>query len=142
MFALPDAVSQKQASANFTLTGTHSAPNRYALRELSQMGGQALDELVSELIAGRPHVPHAFLDWMGSDASLIVMMSLENLHTMPRFQASLQLSDDPMPAMRRWVRHWVGPQLVARFHMMADALPEFQSSLPQPLDASDIARVN
>lgn len=140
--AFPDTEPGELHCTSMTTVATIHSGSSYTLRELSQMAGEALDELVVELIEGQPHIPGAFFDWMGIDASLMVMMSLENLQAMPRFQASLQLSDDPMPAMRRWVRHWVCPHLIARFNTMADVFPEFQISQPQSLQEAGRSRVN
>ena len=134
MIAFPDTEPAGAPHNSTTAATPIIAGATHSLRELSQMAGLALDELVVELIEVQHDIPREFFDWMGVDASLMVMMSVENLYTKPRFQASLQLSPDPMPAMRRWVRHWVCPHLIARFETLAEVFPEFQSSQPVALE--------
>lgn len=96
------------------------------LADASHLASVALDELVAELLRSKLHVPESFRDWVVDEGSMLVDVALERAFANERFVASLLVGEDTMIAMRRWVRHWVGPHIVTRFDALAIAFPEFQ----------------
>lgn len=96
----------------------------------------ALDDLVIDLVkASRLKMSPAFLDWVADEATPLVERYVARSLGSPRFADSLRMGD-PAIALARWVRHWVGPQIVATFDELAVHLPEFAESRPAGLRAS------
>ena len=93
----------------------------------------ALDDLVNDLVkASAFKMSPAFLDWIADEATPLVERHVANAMSSQRFANSLSMGD-PAIAMARWVRHWIGPWIVAKFEQLAVYLPEFASTRPTDL---------
>ena len=96
----------------------------------------ALDDLVNDLVkASHLRMSPAFLDWVADEATPLVERCGARAFHSPRFANSLHMGD-PRIALARWVRHWVGPWIVANFDDLAAYLPEFANSRPSSLPAA------
>lgn len=88
----------------------------------------ALDDLVTDLVkASGLGMSPGFFDWVADEATPWVERRVTGLFDNERFAQSLKMGD-PRVALARWVRHWVGPWIVARFEPLAVYLPEFSAS--------------
>jgi len=107
-----------------------------SINEASIVAVAALDDLVNELVkASCLRMSPAFLDWVADEATPLVERYVALYFNSPRFESSLRMGD-PRIALARWVRHWVGPRIVANFGELAVYLPEFANSRPAGLAAS------
>lgn len=89
---------------------------------------ESLDDLVTDLLkSGCRQIPPLFLDWIADEATPLVEQHVAHLFSSPRFADSLRIGD-PRIALARWVRHWVGPRIVAEFDQLAVYLLEFAAS--------------
>ena len=96
--------------------------------EASIVAVAALDDLVNDLVkASCLKMSPAFLDWVADEATPLVERCVARAFNSPRFANSLRMGD-PRIALARWVRHWVGPWIVANFDDLAVYLPEFADS--------------
>ncbi|MDP2818720.1 MAG: hypothetical protein Q8O29_10700 [Polaromonas sp.] len=96
--------------------------------EASIVAVAALDDLVNDLVkASRLKMSPAFLDWVADEATPLVERCVARAFYSPRFANSLRMGD-PRIALARWVRHWVGPWIVANFDDLSVYLPEFANS--------------
>lgn len=99
----------------------------------------ALDDLVTSLVkdCGLEISPQ-FFDWIADEATPMVELFVERFFRNDRFIASLQVGD-PKIAMSLWVRHWICPQIAARFDQLAHHVINFSETDPAALQ-SEISR--
>ena len=115
----------------------NSFNSRHAVSErgVQVLAVAALDELVINLVkAGGLTVSPEFLDWVADEATPMVELSVSRLFRNKRFVDSLSIGE-PKIAMSLWVRHWICPQITARFAHMASDVAEFSETGPAALAA-------